>query len=476
MRRLVVIFISLAGFFFALPSASSQIDSLKLVELDGRLEEYFRVLEPESAEIKKQECDFLIGSADDSLLRQRIALKAYEHYLNSPLMGDDAVAVHLIDSWFIPGKVKMKTDVDLMNANVYAMFNRQSLIGMSAPHLEMSGPDGASVKVGGPSSRYSVLFFYDTDCAKCKLETILLRKMLSEKNYPVDFYAIYSGADEQAWKKWREEGFVIDADKMNLVHLWDPEVASDFQMKYGVVQTPRMFLLDRNGTIVGRGLDTGALQQLLEMSLMEKEYEYAGESSMALFDNLFSYYEDLSADDVLKVAGMLRDRTLAKGDTLGFKHLEGDLLYYLTSKRGDAWCEGTLKFVDEYVFSRSDIWNTQGDSLQVVGLAEMMHGLLSRTPVGSRIPKVGIEGWNKLRRKGGCILFHTQGCSLCKAEMAAADSLGQRYLPVNVDELFASDEKLAKTLFDTFDLSALPYIIEVGKRGVVKRKYVTLAE
>lgn len=508
---------------------AAQVDSTRLAELDGRLAEYFRTLEGERIDVKNRECDLLIDSAKDSVLRRHIALKIYDHYLESPVMGDEAVAIHLTDKWFSPGLIDMGGDEVLLNAKVYADFNRQSLLGMKAPSLVMATPEGDSVRVGGPSGRYRVLFFYDTDCSKCRLETILLRSKLSSKDWPIDFYAIYTGVDAAKWKEWRESKFNASAGLTRIIHLWDPEISSDYQMKYGVIRTPRMFLIDRSGTIIGRGLDTQALDQLLGVVLQDVSYEYGGEASKALIDNLFASYDAPARpvgepvepyrhkrggkligqpvarqarqpEDtrVMDVAKALESRTLSKGDTVFFKHLEGDLLYWLTSSRDEACKEGTLPFINEYILSRPGIWNTPDDTLKVVGLARMMKDLLSRTPVGSRLPSAkdlvsenrssvqnGVsatdwasvfdaKAWDRLRRKGGYIVFHTEGCPVCRDELAAADSLGLRTLEINVDEIMALNPDLAKALLDTFDLSSMPFIIEVSRRGVIRRRYVSL--
>ena len=104
MSRRAVIFI----LWLLLPfRCFAQVDSTRLAELDKRLDKYFQILEPENVDVKSRECDLLIDSAKDSLLRQHIALKAYEHYLNSTLMGDEGVAVHLTDTWFASGRVSM---------------------------------------------------------------------------------------------------------------------------------------------------------------------------------------------------------------------------------------------------------------------------------------------------------------------------------------------------------------------------------
>lgn len=596
MSRRAVIFI----LWLLLPFCClAQVDSTRLAELDKRLDKYFQILEPESVDVKSRECDLLIDSAKDSLLRQHIALKAYDHYLNSTLMGDEGVAVHLTDAWFAPGLVSMGGEEVLFNAKIFADFNRQSLLGKPAPSFAMESFEGDSVSFGGRSEHYRVLLFYDTDCAKCKLELMRLRPLLDSRNWPVDLYAVYTGGDKESWGRWLSERMNINAPRTRIFNLWNPEITSDYQMKYGVLQTPRMFLIDKEGTIIGRGLDSDALERLLDIALPGfVDYEYGSAASAALMDELFASYDDTDRSPslpkrhhrqpgwfdkthqppkrpgitrILSMAKALEDRTLSKADTLSFKHLEGDLLYWLTSRRdepskegalpfkhleGDLlyWLtsrrdelskEGALPFINEYILSRPGIWNTQDDTLKVVGLARMMKDLLSRTPVGSKLPKAKdlisksssaesqsnttvwpdriqeqdevnnrnqasdrsleqvdvsdkahgdhtliqprndanalflrdwTRKWNRLRRKGGYIVFHTEGCPVCKAELSAADSLGLRTLDVNVDEIMVTNPALAKSLLDTFDLSSMPLILQVGRHGIILRRYLSFIQ
>ena len=49
-----------------------------------------------------------------------------------------------------------------------------------------------------------------------------------------------------------------------------------------------------------------------------------------------------------------------------------------------------------------------------------------------------------------------------------------RVLMVNVDKITASDPALADRLFETFDLSSLPFIIETDRKGKILRRYITL--
>lgn len=461
---------------------TAQVDTAKIRELDARLERYFSLLETEPLEVKKAECDALIEAASDKDLRQRIALKAYNHYLNSSLMGDEAVAIHLTDRWFSRGEIPMGSEKDLFDAKLFAEFNRQSLIGMPAPEVILTDPSGEFVKIpviagstGNP--RFQVLYFYDTDCAKCKLESPMLRSLLDDKDYPVDVFAVYVGREEDKWAFWRESTFRVKAPNTTVIHLWDPEDSSDYQMRYGVTATPKMFLVGPDGVIIGRNLDTDSLEKLLDASLAALYYDYGGEEALAFFDKLFSTSgSKVVPEDVTGIASMLESRTLARGDTMSFKHLEGDLLYYLAGKRGEGFKEGTYSFIKDYILSRPDVWNNADDSLKVIGLASMMDGLLSKAPVGTRIPKTGIKGWNKMRRRGGLFFFSTTGCPVCAAEQEAADSLHLKYLKVDMTSLEKESPQTAHKLLDFFDLSGLPHIIQTGRRGVIERRYVSLVE
>lgn len=478
-------------------SAATQPDSLKMAALDEKLTEYLTAIRHESFDVQKQECDFLIGSSKDSTVRTAVARKILNSYMESPVMGAEAVAVHLIDKWFLTGTVKMPSEIDLLNARIYADFNRQSLLGCSAPDLQIETFDGEQKTVFPDSSgRYSVLYFYDADCAKCKIQSILIRNLLDTENHPVNFYAVYTGDDRQEWKDYVETRLTITAEKTSVQHLWDPQVESDYQRKYGVIQTPRMFLVSPDGVIVGRGLDAKALSDMLERVLSDKILNYGGAESVALFDMVFG--KDAVPGDkseVVSVADHIAESTLKKGETDMFRQLMGDLLYYLSSKRQEPFKEGLDYVVDEYILSRPSVWRSQDDSLKVVGMAQVMDDLLSKAAPGTAMPSVKVPGelitfkkdkmivkpLDKIGGKRNYIMFFAEGCSVCAAEKQAmrammsdkAASKGVNVFLVNVDEILASRPELASDLFDLFDLTSLPFIIETDSKGIVVRRYIS---
>ena len=487
MRRLLLI---AAVLLLSLSGRAQTPDSLQLAALDAKLEEFFASLQSEPVAVKNAEADYLIGSCTTDAVRDHVAIRIYDHYINSSLMGDEGVAVHLTDTWFAPGKAHFTNEIDLMDARIYAEFNRSSLLGEKAPVLAASGPDGRPVRV--PSEgRITVLYLYETNCSKCRLESMLLRAAFAEEDFPADFIAFYTGDNAAEWEEYRREELTFAAPSLRLVHAWDPSLATDFQRLYGVLQTPRMFVIDRDGTIVGRNLDTQGLLKLLRVLL--PKVEYGSETSQKLFDTLFGELEPpVTEEDVRVIAGHVEQLTLPERDTLLYKQLTGDLLMYLSGQRGEGYKAGTGYVVDSLVLGRPDVWTTQNDSLQVLSLAGLMKDLLDRTPVGSRLPRLRVPGMlytatgaRSVRRSLRClrgpaaIFFYSEGCGNCAAEKAAIPQIvagGTKVFLVNMDALTASEPALAGRLLETFDLSSLPFILQTDRKGRIVRKYISLQQ
>ena len=505
MRSLVLIL----SFLLPLMAAARQADSTKTAALGDKLAEYYETLKHESLNVQKNECDFLIESTSDSLLRQFVALDIYGHYRDSKIMGAENVAVHVYDKWFASGQVKMRNEAELSAARAFEDFKRRSLIGEKAPSIYMETMDGSALEVFGPEDgmgSFRILYFYDTDCSKCELETSLLRQLLKSKDYPVELYAIYAGDDPLAWKNYAARRLFIDG----AIHLWDPSLVSDFQEKYGVTATPRLFLVAPDGIILGRGLDVNALQTLLDGIFAPRTLEYGTSESEALYDGIFSASGGQPSEGEVKgMSDYIADRTLARGDTLLFRQMAGDYLYYLASHSGEGVKEGLRYHIDRNIFSQ-DVWKSADDSLKVVGFAQIMSDLLSKAAQGTVVPGIKVPGqlytWrgekfrskrlDKLNQKVNIMIFYTEGCEVCAAQKAAAqallrgdvapeqagvvgkdshvDSRDINVFMINMDKIMASDPALATRLMDSFDLSTLPYILITDSEGVVLRRYVSL--
>ena len=118
-------------------------------------------------------------------------------------------------------------------------------------------------------------------------------------------------------------------------------------------------------------------------------------------------------------------------------------------------------------------------------MAEIMDDLLSKARPGTLVADVKVPGTivtkrgtrnvernlRKLRRPRNFIFFYAEGCNVCAEEKKAAPDKG--VFMINMDELMASRPAVAARLFDAFDLTSLPYIIETDRSGHVVRRYIS---
>lgn len=240
---------------------AAQTDSVsRFSSLDSLLVRFYDTLQPEENSVKGREFDNLIAMCHDSLTRQHVTMQVFDHYSHSRVMGEEAVAIHVYDEWIGSGKVKCRSEFEDMEKQIFAEFNRHSLVGMQAPPVRLYKPNGATLTVP-EKGRTAVLFFYATDCMKCKLEWEVLPSVLSHIDMPVNFYAVNFSSDRKMWKKYRRSLKVRNRN-VTVKHLWDPDVESDYQRMYGVTATPRMFVVLEDGEIFGRRLELENLQEI----------------------------------------------------------------------------------------------------------------------------------------------------------------------------------------------------------------------
>lgn len=262
MKKWIDILVLSLALFCGAWTCRAQLDSLNKVKLTNLLEEYYEALLPESLDVKEAEFDDVIASCTAPEVRSFVAHSILKHYMDPPLMGEEAVAIHVYEKWFLPGDAGIKDEWEQFEAELFYRFNHQSMLDAPAPVLNIKS--GCKLVKVPSSGRPCVIYFYDTSCAKCKLVTPQLPAALQLVQFDMDFFAVYAGEDEAAWREFRRN-FKAETPHVKVIHLWDKDMESDYQMKYGVTSTPKLFFVDRSGTIQGRRLDAESLKQLISI-------------------------------------------------------------------------------------------------------------------------------------------------------------------------------------------------------------------
>lgn len=228
----------------------------------AKMTEYLNAMDSLSIEAAQDEVDFMISSVDDSLFRNKVAVEAYRHFRASKFMGSENVAVHIYDKWFATYKTLFEDIDELDEAQLYAFINRSSLIGCRAPELEFADENGDTVTVPSNGGRKSIIYFYSVGCPKCMYISLTMSKYLNEHNPDIDLFTVYTGDNDAAWHLYLERELKVTAPRVRVRNLSGGQ--AEYATTYGVIQTPRLFLIDGDGVVIGRNLDTEALSTLLE--------------------------------------------------------------------------------------------------------------------------------------------------------------------------------------------------------------------
>lgn len=242
-------------------------------ELLSKLEEYLAAVEDLEEQEARAEVDFIISSVQQDSLRNRVAVEAYNHFRNSKIMGSENLAVYIYDNWFANFHAVFDTLEEFEDAEFYAFLNRKSLLGRKAEPLVMTDIKGREVKLPANDGKtLSIVYFYSASCPKCLYISHRMKELLDKKNIKkiygsrkglkINVYAVYTGDDQAEWQQYVKQNLNIATNSnTKLYHLEGEDV--DYVTTYAVIQTPRLFLVDGDGSITGRNLDAAALEILL---------------------------------------------------------------------------------------------------------------------------------------------------------------------------------------------------------------------
>lgn len=332
MKRTIAVILSLVLSL----AAAAQNDA----RLTAILDDFVATLQTRGLDEKAVECDRMIASCSDSTVRQKVTVGLFERYRDSALMGDEAVAIHIYDSWIETGKVKMKGEFERLNAGLFADVNRSTLLGEDAPKIILENPAAKKVRIP-LKGRSSVVFFYNTDCSKCKAVEAMLPKVLSDVDFDMDVYCIYVGTDRKEWDSFRKGRFQFTNRNLRIFHLWDPKTESGFEKLWGVISTPKLYMVDAMGTVIGRRLEPESIVQLLPLArTIQIEYE---KSQMAMKAEEYTVISDVTKDGVRHITA--KPSSLVCSRQIDFD-IKGGRLYNVVYTGG---CPGNLIAVGRLV-------------------------------------------------------------------------------------------------------------------------------
>lgn len=237
-----------------------------------KIERYFRqVVSPAPDSTIKDAEYLLLLSRSSPEMYQFLLNWLTDEYINPKYMGQDAVFVHLFEKYHSKGVSNWLNEKQLAAISNRAYMVMSNLIGKQAANLEMVNTTGVSTPLYNVASTYTVIVFWDPTCGHCRTEIPKLDSLYEArwKKEGVKIYAVLAEVHEK--EKWKD--FIEQQHLQDWINVYEPEEQKkaneaakkpSYKQLYDVIQTPTLYLLDKDKRIIAKKLTLDQLDEALQ--------------------------------------------------------------------------------------------------------------------------------------------------------------------------------------------------------------------
>jgi peroxiredoxin/predicted CopG family antitoxin len=224
------------------------------------IDNYFKNMVLQTPDSLVRAVDLVLSKAEsDSAMMRFLTAHIFNNYVSSKIMGMENVVVHIIDNYYLAGKAPTKDEKFIKQIIEYADNRRETLIGKQGSDLKMETITGGAESLYDIDAPYIVVCFYESTCDHCRQEIPKIYKVFQTfKDKGLAGFCVFTQKDKNEWTK-----FVSEHQLTDWINVWDPKNESNFRFAYSVYSVPQVYVLDKNRKIVGRGLESQSLSQLL---------------------------------------------------------------------------------------------------------------------------------------------------------------------------------------------------------------------
>jgi thioredoxin-related protein len=183
---------------------------------------------------------------------------------SSKVMGMDALFVDIAKEYYLSEQTPWASEDVLEKIRENVVFMENSLVGKTAPDLNLETFDGEYASLHGIRAKYTLLLFYEPHCSYCRIYVPAIYKEIYHeyREKGLEVFAVYSAMKKEEW-----QDFLIEHELFDWVNVWDEHHDSRFRILYDVRSTPGLFLLDENKTILGKKLTVQQIKEFMEAHL-----------------------------------------------------------------------------------------------------------------------------------------------------------------------------------------------------------------
>lgn len=216
---------------------------------------YFLNARVDSLHLVKSEVDYLLNKASASETASRYVISyLMDNYEQPSMVGMDALFVYLSKEYFENGKIPWASDAMVQEISRRAGLLEMNLVGNTAVNLKFPDRNGEMHSLHDGHGRYTVLWFYETDCNLCKQETPKLKGVYDDlQAMNIDLITINIDQNKERWESF------IDDKQLTFLNLWNAENNPTLQYAYGTHKTPRLYILNAEKKIVAKDVSVSKL-------------------------------------------------------------------------------------------------------------------------------------------------------------------------------------------------------------------------
>ncbi|MEI7594543.1 MAG: redoxin domain-containing protein [Bacteroidota bacterium] len=223
--------------------------------------------------LTSQHPDSIMVAADYIVSKSRINKEVFKYvvwyftttYETSPIMGYDAIFVHLVEKYYDAKQAFWMDSAKLVKINDRANTLRPLLLGKKAPDLIMQDSAGKFVTLYSVQGEYTVVFFWDSDCGHCKKELPKVKELFDKYfalGVDLKVYSVCTELEKNDWKK------LVKETNPSWINLLDP---FGERKKYDITSTPIIYLLDKDKKIIAKKLSAEQLDELFKHEMDSKK-------------------------------------------------------------------------------------------------------------------------------------------------------------------------------------------------------------
>jgi thiol-disulfide isomerase/thioredoxin len=251
---------------------------------EGKFKPYFEKIIPQIPDSIIKEVDMLLtGARKDPDVFRYVLVTLFNTYASSQIMGMDKVFYYIAEKYYVPEatwsskdfldklKVQIKEKKPLLIGNIAPDIQ---LVDVPAQHFVQAADDtaarrnpyvGSFFNLSDVKAKYTVLFFWDTDCGHCQKAMPVLHDIYERvKDKGVKVIAVHILGGVEGKEKWVK--YINEHNYLDWINAWNP-YDFGYKEKYDVKTTPVLFLLDENKKIIAKQISPEQTEDILKYLL-----------------------------------------------------------------------------------------------------------------------------------------------------------------------------------------------------------------